>query len=64
VPDQPAPLVYELPEVAHVARLSHRQVQRLIAMGDIRSFKIGRRRLVLVEDLEQYLRNLAHREAA
>jgi excisionase family DNA binding protein len=43
-------------ETAAHLRLGKRTVERLIATGELRSVKIGRRRLVRPEEADRYLR--------
>jgi len=46
---------YTLAETAQILRVSLRTLHRLIERGLLRSRKVGRRRIVRVEDLERFL---------
>lgn len=48
-------------EVAERLRIGKRTVERYVATGDIRSVKIGRRRFVLADELERYIRTAERR---
>ncbi len=48
-------LAYSVPEAAEALRLSTPHIWREIARGHLASVKVGRRRLVTIEDLEAYL---------
>ena len=50
-----APLVYSLAAAAEQLSVSQRVLERLIADGKVESFKIGRRRVVAHEALEDYV---------
>ncbi len=53
---------YEVPEVRiALGNISHQKVYDLFNSGELRSFKIGRRRLVSHDALMEFIRN---REAA
>ena len=54
---KPQPLALSPRQVVDVSSLSLRQVMKAIATGDLKSFKKGRRRIILREDLEAYLRS-------
>lgn len=49
-------VAYSPKGVAEVSSLSLRKVMDAIAKGELRSFKKGRRRIILREDVEQFLR--------
>lgn len=51
-------------EVAAVLRVSTRTVQRLIASGQIRPTRIGRRTLVAEKEVETYLAAAYRRQVA
>lgn len=53
---QEFPAVMNLRQVVDVTTLSLSTVERLVASGDLRSVKIGRRRVILGEDLAAHLR--------
>lgn len=48
-------LLYSIPEAADQLSVSARVLERLIADGDVSTVKIGRRRLVPAEALEDYV---------
>lgn len=48
-------LVYDIPEAAEQLSVSTRVIERLIKDGDLASFKIGRRRVVAHDDLEDFV---------
>ena len=50
------PIAYSPQRAAEASSLSLRYVMKAIAQGTLKSFKKGRRRIVLREDLEKYLR--------
>jgi len=49
------PLVYNLSEVAQALRLGLSTVRNLVASGEMKTVKLGDRRLVRVEDLRAFL---------
>jgi excisionase family DNA binding protein len=49
------PMVLNIPEAARALRLGEATVRAKIANGELRSVKIGDRRLVRVEDLRAFL---------
>lgn len=49
------PVVYRVDEAAVALRLSRSAIYELIRSGRLRSVKEGRRRLIPVEALEEYL---------
>jgi excisionase family DNA binding protein len=53
--------LYTLKEVADRLRSGKRTVERLIASGELRSVKVGRRRLVPDEALEQFVKSAMRR---
>ena len=48
-------LAYSPREAATATSLSVRQITRAIAAGDLKSTKIGRRRVIARTDLERYI---------
>lgn len=48
-------LLYAIPEAADQLSVSARVLERLIADGEVETIKIGRRRLVPAEALEDYV---------
>ena len=51
-------LLLRTEEAARQVGLSHRHFQRLLAAGLVKSVRTGRRRLVSVKALEEYIRRL------
>ena len=51
-------LLVSVSEAAAALGISHRSVRGLIYTGDLRSVKVGRRRLLAVDDLENFVRSL------
>jgi excisionase family DNA binding protein len=49
------PVVYRVDEAAEALRLSRSAIYELIRSGQLRSVKFGRRRLVPVEALAEYV---------
>ena len=61
-PKQSRPLkTHSVEEASDAAGISRAETFRLIKSGRLRSLKIGRRRLILVADLEAFLASLATR---
>ena len=58
-PTEQAPLAYSPRGAAEASSFSLREVMKAIADGELRSFKRGRRRIILREDLEQFLKRHA-----
>jgi excisionase family DNA binding protein len=52
------PLMYRVDEAADALRLSRSQIYELIRSGRLRSVKAGRRRLVPVSALAEYVESL------
>ncbi|OPB16087.1 DNA-binding protein [Pseudomonas fluorescens] len=52
---QMAPLSVSIEDSARVLGISRSSVYELIAQGEIKTFKIGRRRLALASDLEAFI---------
>lgn len=57
-PPTPTRLLHEIPAAADQLSVSARVVERLIKAGQIDSVKVGRRRLVPHDALEDYVRRL------
>ena len=51
-------LVYRIPDVARLLGMSEAAARRMIERGDIPSRRLGRRVVVLPEDLEAHLKSL------
>jgi excisionase family DNA binding protein len=51
----PAPLLYGIRETAQVLSISDRLVRRWIASGELPSVRLGGRRLVRHDDLEEFI---------
>jgi predicted DNA-binding transcriptional regulator AlpA len=62
--DSNVPLAYNIPEAAHKAATSRSSVYLAIASGSLKARKIGRRTVVLHDDLLDWLNNLPRREVA
>lgn len=60
---QISPLAVGPEEAARLAGTTRSAVYKAIAEGHLASFKIGRRRLILVKEIEQFLRKLAKENA-
>jgi excisionase family DNA binding protein len=54
----PVPLLVDVPEAAEVLGVSSRQVERLVASGELRSVKVGGCRRIRRSDLERYVDGL------
>jgi excisionase family DNA binding protein len=54
----PTRLLYEIPDAGNQLSVSARTVERLVKDGEIASVKIGRRRLVPHDALEDYIDRL------
>lgn len=52
-----------VPEVVARLRVSRRTVERLIATGELRATRVGRRTLVSETDLDTYVRTAGRRAA-
>ncbi|MEA3276001.1 MAG: helix-turn-helix domain-containing protein [Pseudomonadota bacterium] len=50
-------LTYSIAELEGVLKLSHRKLYDLLTSGELPSYKIGKRRFVRAESLEEFLRN-------
>jgi excisionase family DNA binding protein len=53
----PEKLAYSVPGAAEALSLSADYVWKLVAMGELRSVKIGKRRLITAEELRAFLTN-------
>ncbi|MHB8618711.1 MAG: helix-turn-helix domain-containing protein [Chloroflexota bacterium] len=51
-------MLYPIPEVAELLCISERLVWELVLSGDLGSVRIGRRRLVSVAALKEYIEGL------
>lgn len=49
------PVVYRVEEAAEALRLTRDAIYELIRSGQLRSFKVGRRRLVPIDALTEYV---------
>lgn len=58
------PLVYTVKEAAEELRIGYSTVREFIRTGELRSFKVGRRRLVAGDDLAAYVRTQVEKGAA
>lgn len=58
IPGHPSPLVTKEEAAAYLG-VSARQVKRLIAAADLRSVKLGRRRMVLLSSLDELIERRA-----
>lgn len=54
-----AAVAYRVDEAAEAVRLSRSQIYELIRCGELRSVKVGRRRLVPVQALTDYINGQA-----
>ena len=57
------PLAVSPEEAAHASGTTRTAVYEAIARGDLMSFKAGRRRLILIEELRAWLNRLAKENA-
>lgn len=57
------PLLLTVPEAAAIIRHSRSVLYKLMDSGEIRSVKVGRRRLILTEALHAYVDRLEHGSA-
>lgn len=60
----PSRLLYPIPEVAVLLGITERQVGRYIERKELRSRKLGRRRLVHRDDIDAFIREHATADAA
>ena len=54
-----APVLYTVPEAGGLLRVSRTRVFEMIAAGELRSIKIGRRRLVPAAALDELIARLS-----
>lgn len=57
------PLAVSPEEAAHASGTTRTAVYEAIARGDLMSFKAGRRRLILIEELRAWLNRMAKEDA-
>ncbi|GAB6386961.1 helix-turn-helix domain-containing protein [Stutzerimonas stutzeri] len=57
------PLAVSPEEAAHASGTTRTAVYEAIARGDLMSFKAGRRRLILIEELRAWLNRMAKENA-
>ncbi len=57
-------IALNLPDAEHVSGLSRSFLYREIKLGALKAIKVGGRRLILMSDLEAYLRSHTHANAA
>jgi excisionase family DNA binding protein len=57
-----APLLHTVPEAGGVLRVSRTKVFEMIAAGELRSVKIGRRRLVPADAIEELVERLSQEQ--
>ena len=53
------PLAVSLEEAQRITALGRSSIYKAIAAGDLQSFKSGRRRLILVRELDRWISRLA-----
>lgn len=58
-----SPLSVSVDESARLIGVARSMMYELLARGDLQSFKIGRRRLILVKDLEAFIDRQAKENA-
>lgn len=58
-PEHIAPLAVSVEEAARVVGYSRSGVYELIASGDLKAFKLGRRRLILMTELKAWIERAA-----
>lgn len=57
-PETPAPLVYSITVGAKHANVSRSELYNILKRGELRAKKLGRRTVILHDDLHAYLRGL------
>jgi hypothetical protein len=57
-------LAYRMDEAERVSGLARTALFEAIARGDLKSFRAGKRRLILADSLREHLHRLADRTAA
>lgn len=58
-PEHIAPLAVSVEDAARVVGYSRSGVYELIASGDLKAFKLGRRRLILMTELRAWIERAA-----
>ena len=58
-PEHIAPLAVSVEDAARVVGYSRSGVYELIASGDLKAFKLGRRRLILMTELKAWIERAA-----
>jgi excisionase family DNA binding protein len=58
-PEHIAPLAVSVEDAARVVGYSRSGVYELIASGDLKAFKLGRRRLILMAELKAWIERAA-----
>ena len=58
-PEHIAPLAVSVEDAARVIGYSRSGVYELIASGDLKAFKLGRRRLILMAELKAWIERAA-----
>lgn len=53
------PVVYRVEEAAEALRLTRDAIYELIRSGQLRSFKVGRRRLIPIDALAEYVASMS-----
>jgi excisionase family DNA binding protein len=53
------PVVYRVEEAAEALRLTRDAIYELIRSGQLRSFKVGRRRLVPIDALTEFVASMS-----
>jgi excisionase family DNA binding protein len=57
-PQPDSPLLYTIPEAAHVLRISRTKLYELLDTGEIESIHIGRSRKIPADSLRSYVSRL------
>jgi excisionase family DNA binding protein len=57
-PQPDSPLLYTIPEAAHVLRISRTKLYELLDAGEIESIHIGRSRKIPADSLRSYVSRL------
>ncbi|MFT2188336.1 MULTISPECIES: helix-turn-helix domain-containing protein [Pseudomonas] len=55
----PTPLSVGVDESARLIGVARSMMYEILARGDIQSFKVGRRRLILIKELEEFINRQA-----
>jgi len=61
--DSVSPLSVGVDESARLIGVARSMMYEILARGDLQSFKIGRRRLILIKDLEAFIDRQAKENA-